>query len=90
MNQVNSLMSAIFGKKALGQLSSEHYADWACEMLVQGFNSPSLAILAGLDKFASIFEAGDYFLRSINELNLSAPDSDTAIRLYACEIANQI
>lgn len=84
------LIKAIFGRRALGQLSASDYVDWAGEMLVQGYDSHSLRILAGLDKFASTFEAEDYFLRSIKELNLRIPDSANAIRAYACEIAEQI
>src|SRR5215510_8817812 len=84
------LLTSIFGKRALGQLSSGHYVEWAGEMLVEGYDSPSLRILAGLDRFASSFEAEDYFLRSLNELNLTPPDSTTAIRAYACEIAQRV
>ena len=87
---MNYLLTAIFGKKALRQLSSGDYVDWAGEMLVRGYDSRSLRILAGLDRFASTFEAEDYFLRSISELNLTPPDSDTAIRAYACEIARRV
>jgi hypothetical protein len=84
------LVTAIFGKKALHQLSTSDYVDWAGEMLVQGYDSYSLRILAGLDRFASPFEAEDYFLRSVKELGLSIPDSENAIRAYACVIAQQI
>jgi hypothetical protein len=84
------LLTAIFGKRALQQLSASDYAAWAGEMLVQGYDSRSLRILAGLDRFASTFEAEDYFDRSITELNLTPPDRDAAIRAYACEIARQI
>ena len=84
------LLTAIFGKRALQQVSADDYAGWAGEMLVQGYDSRSLRILAGLDRFASTFEAEGYFTRAINELNLTPPDSDTAIRAYACEIARQI
>ena len=87
---MNYLITAIFGKKALQQLSSGDYVDWAGEMLVQGYDSRSLRILAGLDRFASTFEAEDYFVRAITELNLTLPDSDMAIRAYACAIARQI
>ena len=87
---MNYLITAIFGKKALQQLSSGDYVDWAGEMLVQGYDSRSLRILAGLDRFVSTFEAEDYFVRAITELNLTLPDSDTAIRAYACAIARQI
>lgn len=84
------LLTAIFGKRALQQLSTDDYAAWAAEMLVHGYDSRSLRILAGLDKFTSTFEAENYFARSLSELNLTPPDSDTAIRAYACEIARQI
>jgi hypothetical protein len=84
------LLTAIFGKRALQQLSSVDYVDWAGEMLVQGYDSPSLRILAGLNRSASTFEAEGYFDRSMTELSLTPPDSDAAIRAYACEIARQI
>lgn len=84
------MLTAIFGQRALQQLSADDYAAWAGEMLVEGYDSHSLRILAGLDKFASTFEAENYFARSLAELNLTPPDSDTAIRAYACEIARQI
>jgi hypothetical protein len=82
--------TAIFGKRALYQPSASDYVDWAGEMLVQGYDSYSLRILAGVGRLASTFEAEDYFLRSIKELGLSIPDSETAVRSYACEIAQQI
>ena len=72
------VIAAIFGRRALGQLSSEDYTDWAGEMLVLGYDCPSLRILAGLDKFVSTFEAEDYFLRSVRELDLKLPDPDIA------------
>lgn len=84
------LINAIFGKRALGQLSSSDYVDWAVEMLTESYDSHSLRILAGLDKFTSTFEAEDYFLRSLKELNLNIPDSEMAVRAYACAIAAQL
>ena len=81
---------AIFGKRALYQLPASDYVDWAGEMLVQGYDSYSLRILAGLERLASTFEAEDYFLRSAKELGLSVPDSEAAIGVYACEIAQEI
>jgi hypothetical protein len=84
------LLTAILGKKALRQLSTGDYVDWAVEMLVHGYDSHSLRILASLDRFATAFEAEDYFYRSFNELNLKPPDSDTAVRAYACEIARRM
>jgi hypothetical protein len=84
------LVRAIFGKRALGQLTSGDYVDWAGEMLTQGHDSHSLRILAGLDAFTSTFEAEDYFLRSVRELGLTVPDRDAAVLGYACGIAQRI
>lgn len=84
------LVNAIFGKRALQQLSTDDYVDWAGEMLVQGYDSYSLRILAGLDRFASPFEVEDYFQRSVKELGLHIPNSENAIRAYACAIAQQV
>lgn len=84
------LINSIFGERALGPLSTNDYVDWAGEMLAQDYDTYSLCILAGLDRFASAFEAEDYFLRSIKELNLNVPDCANAIRAYACDIARQI
>ena len=74
----------------MSQLPASDYVDWAGEMLVQSYDSYSLRILAGLERLASTFEAEDYFLRSAKELDLSIPDSDAAVRAYACEIAQQV
>ncbi|HEX7295386.1 MAG TPA: hypothetical protein VF251_06510 [Pyrinomonadaceae bacterium] len=90
LDEVAFLITSIFGKRALDQLSSDDYRKWAGEMLVQGYDSRSLRILAGLDRFVSTFEAEDYFRRSIQELDLNLPDRDTAIRAYGCEIAQQM
>jgi hypothetical protein len=74
----------------LYQLPAGDYVDWAGEMLVQGFDSYSLRILAGLGRLASAGEAEDYFLRSAKELSLSVPSPEAAVRSYACEIARQV
>ena len=81
---------ALFGKRALSKLSASDYVDWAIEMLVQGYDSHALCILAGFERSASVFEADDYFQRAVVELGLSSPDDSSAVRAYACEIAQQV
>ena len=87
---MNYLVTEIFAKQALGHVFTGDYVDWAVEMLVQGHDSRSLRILAGLDRSGSTFEAENYFVRSMSELDLTPPDPDSAIRAYACEIARRI
>ena len=81
---------AIFGKRVVYQIPADDYIDWAGEMLVQGRDTYSLRILAGLERSASAFEAEDYFLRAAKELGLNIPAPADAVRAYACEIARQI
>jgi hypothetical protein len=59
-------------------------------MLMQGYDSYHLCILAGYNSFTSVFEVEERFLRAARELGFDAPDPETAIRAYACEIAQQI
>jgi hypothetical protein len=80
----------IFGRRALGNIFSQDYIDWACEMLVCGHDSPNLRILAGLDRADSVVEIEKYFLRSISEVNIDQVEGKVAIRFYACELAQQI
>ncbi len=84
------LLTSIFARKALQQLSGGDYVDWAGEMLVHDYDSYSLRILAGLDKRATAFEAEHYFARVLKELNLNPPALHAAVRAYGCEIARQI
>src|SRR5215510_6877242 len=84
------VLTSIFARQAFQRLLSEDYVDWAGEMLVEGYDSHSLRILAGLDRRASAFETEHYFARVLKELNLNPPDPDTAVRAYGCDIARQI
>ncbi len=80
----------IFYRRALQNIFADEYIDWAGEMLMQDYDSPNLRILAGLDRRSNIFEVEDYFRRSIKELNIEEIESETTIRAYACELAQQI
>lgn len=57
---------------------------------MQGLDSHHLRILAGLDNSTSLFEAEERFLRCSKELEITTPEPETAIRAYACEIAQQL
>ena len=81
---------ALFGKKVLSQLSASDYIDWAGEMLMQGLDSHHLRILAGLDNSTGLYEAEERFLRCSQELEITTPEPEIAVRAYACEIAQQL
>ncbi len=56
--------------------------DWAIEMLLSGFDSATLRILAGLQKPVNYFEAIECLKKSGNELGIEILTGDKAVRSY--------
>jgi hypothetical protein len=90
MEVMNTTSRAIFGKQVLHRIFAEDYIDWAYEMLLQDYDSPSLRILAGLNRPSNILEAESYFLKAIEELQIETPEPKTAVWNYACDLAQRI
>ncbi len=76
---------ALISKRVRSAVDGEDFVNWAMRALMDGFDSPSLGILAGLDlgsrsRFSvDLFEAYEYFLRVIKELALPIPDIELAL-----------
>lgn len=71
---------ALLAMRAQKGVAAQDYVNWAVNALVEGFDSPSLAVLAGLGyDTTSQIEAPDYFLRTVKELALPIPDCELAI-----------
>jgi hypothetical protein len=70
----------------------QDYVDWAVTALVDGFDSPSLAILAGLDTEGVVYRLDGelYFQRVAQELGWQFPDDETVLRWHLDEIARRI
>jgi len=63
-----------------GKMCEQDYVDWAVLALMDGFDTPSLVILAGLDLSPSNpGERNEYFRRSIQELGIDVLDSEDNI-----------
>lgn len=61
--------------------------------LQEGFDSPSLRILAGLpeqEPLLNPFEVDGYLRRSVEELGHAVPDNASCSRLYARDVAHRI
>jgi hypothetical protein len=70
---------ALLAYRAKTSFLVHEYVNWAGNALVDGFDSPSLRILAGLDYgLVAQIEAPDYFLKAVKELNLPIPDCELA------------
>jgi hypothetical protein len=80
----------IWGLRVLQKCWAEHYAEWAVGMLEAGYDSKNLRMLAGIEPRSSVFEAEDYFQRTVSELGLTEPLKETAIKAYSIYVAEQI
>ena len=63
---------------------------WAEAALCEGFDSPSLRILAGLLPPLNVFEVRDYTVRAFRELGLAFPQGSAAVSAYARDLAQEI
>lgn len=68
----------LLGRRVQRRLLPGDYSDWAGKALETGFDSHSLAILAGMDQATDPQEVAEYFLRAVKELKLSIPDCELA------------
>jgi hypothetical protein len=83
-------IATVFGRRAMNRVSAADYVEWATGMLVDGHDTPTLRVLAGLDERGSAFEAEEYFRRVLRELQIPEPDEAGKMRAYACDLARQI
>lgn len=80
----------LIGQYALGNLMAAHLIDVAYQGLLEGFESPSLIILAGIEKNGNPFEIEQYLKSALIELGINIPDRRTASLEYATIIAQDI
>jgi hypothetical protein len=70
----------------------QDYVDWAVSALTDGFDSPGLAILGGLDTEGIVYrsDAEKYFQQVVQELGIPVPDSNVVPRELVDWIAERI
>ncbi|KIO75085.1 hypothetical protein TH53_22865 [Pedobacter lusitanus] len=74
----------------LKDFNIDHAVDWALEMLLKGYETPSLLILSGISKPTSFFEAEKYLLNSLKELGIAVPEKQEAIIGYCRNFIEKI
>jgi hypothetical protein len=81
----------LLARHANSSATGDDAVKWAIDALVDGFDSPSLRQLAGLNSPTAWFEAMPLFERTLNELQLEIPRSKNEIlRLYLRSVAESI
>ncbi len=75
-----------------GERVGQIAVDWAISTLGEGYDSPSLRVLAGLDLDAqpTTEEAFQLVNAAFQEMGLRRPDLDTTARWYVCEVATAV
>lgn len=82
-------LEIVAARVALGMLKSEELQEAAVKALMAGLDSPSMRLLAGLQK-GEAMEAVGLFNRALLELGISSLGREEAANLLAREVARQI
>lgn len=77
-------------KYVTGNLTTDQLPDIGVKGLEEGLDTPSLCILAGLDKHESPFQIEHYFKMTLDELKIVLPDKRQAAIEYAFAIVDEI
>jgi hypothetical protein len=89
MKPVDSTI-AILAFKVLNKYVNEAWIDWAVEMLVAGYETEHLAILASESAPFNQFEMQELTNKVLQELHLDYSDPQTVIKDYACYLIEQL
>ena len=73
-----------------GNATTSQLPDIAIIGLEEGLDSPSLRILAGLNRNENPFQVEEYFNKTLHELNIKLPDKRQAAIELGIAIADQI
>lgn len=77
-------------KNVQSHFNMDECVDWALEMMLLGYESPNLHILAGLQKPVIYIEGIDYLKATIRELGLKELEGDDALISYASYYIREI
>lgn len=83
-------LARLLARTQFGTGSGSDVVDWAVDALVAAWDSPSLEVLAGLDKPPNEFEVDRYVERALSEMGVEMPRGPQVVHLYAVAIAGDI
>jgi hypothetical protein len=88
MHKVKSTYKVLV-KRSLQQGSIEVWQDWALEMMVAGFETEHLILLAGLSPHFNRFQLDDIVNKALKELSLDTMSDDEMIGGYVYYLIDQ-
>ena len=80
----------LIAKYITGNIPPAEMPEFAYSGMKEGYDSPSLHILAGLKDIEDSYETDKYFKLALNELRFTIPDSRQAALQYASALAEQL
>ena len=87
---ISELTYKIVAFTEIQQVDTNESIDWAVEMMQLGYDSPTLYMLAGINKPTNYFEVIDYVTDTVKELGLEMKSGDNATLSYASFYVHQI
>jgi hypothetical protein len=80
----------LIAKYITGNILPNKMPEFAYSGMKEGYDSPSLYILAGLEDIEDSYETDKYFKLALDELGLAIPDRRQAALQYASALAEQL
>ena len=80
--KISDLTYKVVAFSEISNFNADECVDWATEMIFLGYDTPSLRILAGLDKPTNFFEVTGYLPEVLSSLNLTQKMGDEATLSY--------
>lgn len=81
--------SEVLAYKILNRLTEKAWIDWAYEMLIKGFDTEHLVILAGMEQPLEYFEMRTLTDNILDELSLDYTNENKVLDNYAAYLAKQ-
>ncbi len=81
---------AIQGTRALNYAPDQRWIDWAERLLVEGTDTPSLRIMAGLLPPFNSFEVAQLLDRVLDDLGVTAVGPDEGPAAYASDLVSEL
>ncbi|RYE32519.1 MAG: hypothetical protein EOP48_31025 [Sphingobacteriales bacterium] len=90
MPQVSELTYQVVAYTEVPIFDTNVCVDWAFDMVSLGFDTPSVLMLAGLDKPTNYFQTIEYLKVALRELNIEPKFGDEAVISYSSYFIAQI
>jgi hypothetical protein len=87
---ISDLTYKVVAFAEIPDFNTDECVDWAFEMVALGYDTPSLLILAGLNRPSSYFQTIEYFNKTLAELKLRAKSGKEATLSYSIYLIKKI